>query len=50
MDKVLHMAKTIITLKINLPESGTTLTKTMFFTPKHITIAILYDEKFWNEF
>ncbi|MFA7138032.1 MAG: IS1634 family transposase [Bacteroidales bacterium] len=50
VDKVLDIAKTIKTLKINLPKSGTTLTKTMFFTPKQMTIAKLYDEKFWDEF
>ena len=35
VDKVLNIAKTITTLKIKLPASGETLTKTMLLTPKY---------------
>ena len=42
------IAKTITTLKIKLPASGETLTKTMFLTPKHKAIKILFDQKFWD--
>lgn len=50
VDKVLNIAKTITTLKIKLPISGETLTKTMLITPKHKSIAILFDQYFWNNF
>lgn len=48
VDKVLNIAKTVTTLKIKLPLSGETLTKTMLLTPKHKSIAILFDQYFWN--
>ena len=48
VDKVLAIAKTITTIKITLPKSGETLTKTMLLTPKHKSIARLFDEEFWN--
>jgi transposase len=48
VDKVLNIAKTITTIKINLPMSGNTLTKTMLLTSKHKSIAMLFDEKFWK--
>jgi len=50
VDKVLKIAKTITTLKIKLPISGETLTKTMLLTPKQKSIAILFDQYFWNNF
>ncbi len=50
VDKVLDIAKTITTIKVNLPTSGATLTKTMLLTPKHKSIAMLFDEKFWENF
>jgi len=50
VDKVLNIAKTITTLKINMPISGNTMTKTMLLTPKHKSIAILFDENYWNFF
>lgn len=50
VDKVLNIAKTITTLKIKLPISGETLTKTMLLTPKHKSIAILFDQYFWNNY
>jgi transposase len=48
VDKVLSIAKTITTIRVKLPESGTTLTKTMLLTPKHKSIAMLFDENFWK--
>jgi len=50
VDKVLSIAKTITTIKVKLPISGSTLSKTMILTPKHKSIAMLFDESFWNEF
>jgi transposase len=48
VDKVLDIAKTITTLKIRLPQSNKTLTKTMLMTKKHQAIAPLYNENFWK--
>ncbi|GHV43489.1 hypothetical protein FACS1894180_2720 [Bacteroidia bacterium] len=48
VDKVLDIAKTITTLKIKLPISNETMTKTMLLTPKHKSIAKLFDENFWK--
>ena len=48
VDKVLNIAKTITTLKIKLPVSGQTLTKTMLLTPKHKNISMLFDSDFWK--
>jgi transposase len=48
VDKVLDIAKTITTLKIKLPVSNETMTKTMLLTKKHLSIAQMYDEKFWE--
>lgn len=50
VDKVLDIAKTVTTLKINLPISGNNMTKTMLLTNKHKTIDMLFDENFWNNF
>jgi transposase len=50
VDKVLNIAKTVTTIKIKLPTSGETLTKTMLLTKKHKTIEQLFDEKFWENF
>ncbi len=49
VDKVLDIAKTITTLKIKLPISGETMIRTMLITPKHKSIAPLFDEKFWED-
>ncbi len=46
VDKVLDIAKTITTLKINLLISGHTMTQTMLMTPRHKSIAQLFDENF----
>ncbi len=50
VDKVLGIAKTITTIKINLPISGNTMTKTMLLTQRHKSIAQLFDKKFWENF
>lgn len=50
VDKVLEIAKTITTIKINLPISGNTMTKTLLLTEKHRLIAHLFDENFWKNF
>jgi transposase len=50
VDKVLNIAKTITTLKIKLPASGETLTKTMLITAKHNSIRQLFDQNFWKNF
>ena len=48
VDKVLNIAKTITTLKIKLPASGETMTKTMLITAKHKSIRMLFDQNFWE--
>ena len=50
VDKVLSIAKTITTIKVRLPASATTLTKTMLLTSKHKSIALLFDKDFWKSF
>ena len=50
VDKVLNIAKTITTLKIKLPASGETLTKTMPVTAIHKSIEQLFDQNFWKKF
>jgi transposase len=50
VEKVLNIAKTITTLKINLPNNKTTILKTMIITQKHHSIAKLFDENFWKKF
>jgi len=50
VDRVLDIAKTITTIKINLPISGNTLTQTMLLTQRHKSIAQLFDENFWKIF
>lgn len=47
VDKVLSISKTT-TLKIKLPLSGETLTKTMLLTAWHKSIAQLFDPDFWK--
>lgn len=48
--KVLDIAKTITTVRIKLPSSGTTLERTMILTKKHKAIAMLFEENFWKNF
>ncbi len=50
VDKVLSIAKTVTTLRIKLPSDGRSISKTMLLTPKHQSIAILFDEQFWKTF
>lgn len=50
VDKVIDIAKTITTIKINLPTSGNTMTKTMLLTQRHKSISQLFDESFWENF
>lgn len=50
VDKVLNIAKTVTTIKIRLPESGETLTKTMLLTAKHKSIEPLFNKDFWENF
>jgi hypothetical protein len=50
LNKVLDIAKTITTIKIKLPLSGETMTKTMLLTAKHKSVAQLFDQNFWKNF
>ena len=43
VDKVIDIAKTIITVRINMPENGQVFTKTMFLTDRHKSIEPLFD-------
>ena len=43
--KVLDTAKTITTIRVNMPENGQVYTKTMFLTEKHQRIKPLFDLK-----
>jgi hypothetical protein len=49
-NKVLDVAKTITTIKINLPISRNKMTKAMLLTQRHRSIAQLFDENFWKGF
>jgi len=48
VDKVLNIAKTVTTLKINLPACGEKMIKTMLITAKHKYISKLFDIEFWK--
>ncbi|MDR2652274.1 MAG: transposase, partial [Prevotellaceae bacterium] len=48
VDKVLSIARTITTMKIRLPLSNETLTKTMLLTARHKLITRLFDSNFWQ--
>lgn len=48
VDKVLNIAKTITTIKVNLPKSKETITKTMFLTERHKQIEPIFDKNFWK--
>jgi transposase len=50
VDSVLNIAKTITTMKIKLPISGETVTRTMLLTQKHKSIEILFDKNFWKNY
>ena len=48
VDKVLGIAKTIPTIKVEMPARGTILTKTMLLTSKHKSITMLFNENLWK--
>ena len=50
VDKVLNIAKTITTIRVKLPKSNKTLTRTMVLTTKHRLIEPLLNEKFWQKY
>ena len=50
VERVLGIVKTITTLKVRLPASGETLSKTMLLTKKHKAIKPLFDKNFWKIF
>lgn len=43
VDKVIDIAKTVITVRINMPENGQVFTKTMFLTDRHKSIEPLFN-------
>jgi transposase len=43
VDKVLDIAKTITTIRVNMPENRKVYTKTLFLTEKHQTIKPLFE-------
>ena len=45
VDKVIDIAKTIITMRIRMPENGGFFTKTMFLTGRHRSIMPLSNNK-----
>ena len=46
VDKVLELAKTIVTIHMTLPQNKQTISKTMLMK-RHHKIAILFDDDFW---
>ena len=46
VDKVLELAKTIVTIHMTLPQNKQTISKTMLMK-RHQKIAILFDDDFW---
>jgi len=48
VDKVLEIAKTIVTIRVRLPHSNKTAVRTMLITQAHKSIASLFDENFWR--
>ena len=46
VDKVLEMAKTVVTIQIRLPKSKQTVSKVMLMK-RHQKIAFLFDKNFW---
>ena len=47
VDKVLELAKTIVTIQITLPQSKQTINKTMLMK-RHQRIAPLFADEFWG--
>ena len=48
VDKVLEIAKTIVTIRVRLPHSNKIAERTMLITQAHKSIACLFDENFWR--
>jgi transposase len=48
VDKVLDIAKTITTIKVWLPETRQTISRTMLLTDRHKSISCLFNEDFWE--
>ena len=46
VDKVLEMAKTVVTIQVKLPKSKQTVNKVMLMK-RHQKIAFLFNENFW---
>ena len=48
VNKVLGIAKTITTIKVWLPETCQTISRTMLLTDRHKSISRLFDDDFWK--
>ena len=48
VDKVLNIAKTVTTIKVWLPETCQTISRTMLLTERHKSISRLFDDDFWK--
>ena len=48
VNKVLDIAKTITTIKLWLPQTRQTISRTMLLTERHNSISCLFDDKFWK--
>jgi transposase len=48
VDKVLDIARTIVTIKVWLPETSQSISRTMLLTDRHKSISCLFDEDFWK--
>jgi transposase len=48
VDKVLDIARTITTIKVRLPQTRQTISRTMLITDRHKSISCLFDEGFWK--
>jgi len=49
VDKVLGIAKTVITIKVRLPHNDSIITKLILLTAKHKLIAPLFENEFWDK-
>ena len=47
VDKVLELAQTIVTIRVRLPQSKQTISKTMLMK-RHQRIAPLFTDEFWG--
>ena len=47
VNKVLNIAKTVTTIRVNMPYNRQTFVKTMLISPKHKLIAPLFEDEFW---